>query len=956
MEARPPSLQKFLDSYLPTVRVGIDFGEHAGGVAVVKNNEILHAETFIDFHKATLEERRTLRRSRRTRHAKKMRLARLRSWVLRQKLPNGDRLPDPYLILRDPRFHVQPGLFKTQGRNPLNSSSWVERAKQGKADPAEFVRAVTLIFQKRGYKYDDRGLSELKDIELKDFLESARIPPQASDFRQDVERELKRREENSDDPSRGRKKIPLAELTALYDQACNRQHQPRIAEPRSVKEADLRAVIEGFGKNAGLSEETIQTWKRDLVGTRDSADKHRHYGLLNTVLRPARFDNRIRSGCSWCGKKTPRKARVRELAYRAAVHNLRGRDGWRDRPLTNEETQVFLEWWHDREKAPGLATLKRRLNTLNPRQARMANQLYDLLKNTDPKGRTNLCEQHLEMAAQGKTMKDAGVDWQTISERNAPNPQREHHDQRVLHRLEQILFVKGKHGPEAWRHGPVSILSLEVPEPQTERARPGQMTQRKEVSFKDRLLNELDGHCVYCGGTASDKDHIFPRANGGPDIWDNLIAACESCNKAKDNRTPFQWMGSDSLKWRSFSTRVSGVPLAPRKKQILLNETDDFPGGDPTPFARVGARPKQFVIEMGNLFTRYGVPPPELHYRIDGCHVQLIRGRQTARLRDSWLVARGGEQNFPAKDRRNLYSHAQDAALVACIPPHTWRDRIFITEGERPGRDGLVVKKTGLAIPELAPNWSAYMAQRRHPIVRVIGNYPVSWKTSFADQSFARNRRDGETGKLRISIPVQQLKAKNLKSLVSKPWRPQFTAFAQEIGLKDNQVFPADKLSERFPHLRSLQLYRQPGGTPVTMHPADGPARQVQIKPASEGVVIWRAEKKIGLSIIRPRPLLRFGESRIDPEIPAGAVLLATLRRHQTIHLPKTKNNPDGFYRVTKFQEGGITFMAESAMPQDIASKLELGRATDDTSEQPASREVVLGKSELAACFAKKTS
>jgi hypothetical protein len=449
MEAPPPSLQKFLDSFLPTVRVGIDFGEHAGGIAVVRNNEILHAETFIDFHKATLEERRTLRRSRRTRRAKKMRLARLRCWVLRQKLPNGDRLPDPYLILQNPRFHVQPGLYKTQGHDPLTLGSWIEHAKQGKADPAEFVRAVTLIFQKRGYKYDDRGLSELSDRELKDFLESARIPSEASDLRQDVERELTRREENPDDPARGRKKIALAELTALYQRACNRERQPRIAEPRSVKEAELCAVIDGFGKSSGLSEATIQKWKRELVGEKNSSGGRRHYGLLNKVLRPARFDNRIRSGCSWCGKKTPRKARVREIAYRAAVHNLRARDGWRDRPLTDQEKTVFFEWWQDREKAPGLATIKRRLNNLNPRQARMANQLYDLLKNTYPKGRTNLCKEHLEMAAQGKTMKDAGIDWQTISERNAPNPQREHHDERVLHRLERILFAKGKHGAEA---------------------------------------------------------------------------------------------------------------------------------------------------------------------------------------------------------------------------------------------------------------------------------------------------------------------------------------------------------------------------------------------------------------------------------------------------------------------------------------------------------------------------
>src|SRR5262245_127405 len=123
------SLHNQIDRFLPMVRVGVDFGEHAGGIAVVRNHEILYAETYIDFHKATLEERRRLRRGRRTRHAKKMRLSRLRSWVLRQVLPNGERLPDPYLVLKERQFQVQPGIFKAKGQDPHKSTSWLEHAK-----------------------------------------------------------------------------------------------------------------------------------------------------------------------------------------------------------------------------------------------------------------------------------------------------------------------------------------------------------------------------------------------------------------------------------------------------------------------------------------------------------------------------------------------------------------------------------------------------------------------------------------------------------------------------------------------------------------------------------------------------------------------------------------------------------------------------------------------------------
>lgn len=946
-----PFLHRRLSEFLPEIRVGVDFGEHAGGIAVVRNNEVLHAETYVDFHEADLENRRRLRRGRRTRHAKKMRLARLRSWVLRQRLPDDSRLPDPYWILSEQNRHfwVQPGIYQKKGADPISAPSWIELAEKGEVDAAGFVRALTLIFKKRGYKFDDRSFSEISDKDLKDFLQTARIPSEVDNLRHAIEQEINRREKNPDDPVRGRKKVAIHEFRALFEQACARLPQPRVAEHRSVKEAELIAVIDGFGRRAELPKETIARWKRELVGEKSSDGKRVHYGLLNKVLRPARFDNRLKSTCSWCDKKTPRKAKVRELAYKATVNNLRAREGWRDRPLSEAQRNDFLEWWNNCEKAPGLATIKKRLRLLNPRQAGIANQLYNLLKNDNPPGRTNLCKEHLEMAAHGKTMKDAGLDWQTLRIRNAPNPKRENHDKRVLHRLEQILFVKGKHGPDAWRHGPVSIISLEVPEPQTERAKPSQVPDRKEESFRERLLKELDGKCVYCGNAAVDKDHVFPRSKGGPDIWDNLVAACKACNDAKGDRTPFDWLGNDTTKWTNYVKRVESLPLSPRKKAILLNNTPDFPAGDPTPFARVGSRPRQFVAELGRLFKSYGVPPPQLNYELGKCHVQLVRGQLTSRLRESWLVKADGSQNFPRKDRFDLYNHAQDAAIVAGCPPHTWRDRIFLLEGERLGRNGQMVIKPGLAVPELAPDWQGFIAGRNQGIVKILGNYPVSWKTSFADETFGRNPKDTNSNKLRISKLVKDVTAEEIEKIVSRYWRDRLKLLAAELNLEGKRGFPPEKLKEKFPTLRRVQIYRQPGGILVRMRPSDGPARKMQIKLPSEGIVIWKLGEKTGLSLIRPRPLLRFGRQRFEPPIPGAAEILARLYRHEIINLPQTAKHQAGFYRVTKFQDVGVTVIRENVMPPVIAKRLDLkapkGNAVLDV--QP----LLLGKKELAELF-----
>ena len=44
--------------------------------------------------------------------------------------------------------------------------------------------------------------------------------------------------------------------------------------------------------------------------------------------------------------------------------------------------------------------------------------------------------------------------------------------------------------------------------------------------------------CAYCGKKATTLDHIFPRSRGGLWEWTNIVAACESCNFSKANRTP----------------------------------------------------------------------------------------------------------------------------------------------------------------------------------------------------------------------------------------------------------------------------------------------------------------------------------------------------------------------------------------------------------------------------------
>ena len=47
-------------------------------------------------------------------------------------------------------------------------------------------------------------------------------------------------------------------------------------------------------------------------------------------------------------------------------------------------------------------------------------------------------------------------------------------------------------------------------------------------------IYERDAHtCQFCGNGASSLDHLIPQRHGGLDRWENLVAACGTCNRNK---------------------------------------------------------------------------------------------------------------------------------------------------------------------------------------------------------------------------------------------------------------------------------------------------------------------------------------------------------------------------------------------------------------------------------------
>jgi len=104
-----------------------------------------------------------------------------------------------------------------------------------------------------------------------------------------------------------------------------------------------------------------------------------------------------------------------------------------------------------------------------------------------------------------------------------------------------VLIDRGK--AEVLEHGDGALRSASFAFPMPSvirmvylirRPRPQMRLTRREVFQRDRFT------CQYCGVQGKDLtlDHVMPRHRGGKHTWENLVAACKSCNHRKAGRTP----------------------------------------------------------------------------------------------------------------------------------------------------------------------------------------------------------------------------------------------------------------------------------------------------------------------------------------------------------------------------------------------------------------------------------
>lgn len=87
--------------------------------------------------------------------------------------------------------------------------------------------------------------------------------------------------------------------------------------------------------------------------------------------------------------------------------------------------------------------------------------------------------------------------------------------------------------------GFIRSRSMQMPMPAVIRLRYYvRVPYKTQIKLTKPALMARDKHrCQYCGDKATTVDHVIPRSRGGRHVWNNVVAACQSCNSRKDNHT-----------------------------------------------------------------------------------------------------------------------------------------------------------------------------------------------------------------------------------------------------------------------------------------------------------------------------------------------------------------------------------------------------------------------------------
>lgn len=102
-----------------------------------------------------------------------------------------------------------------------------------------------------------------------------------------------------------------------------------------------------------------------------------------------------------------------------------------------------------------------------------------------------------------------------------------------------------------------------------------------ESFLRFNLWKEQDYKCIYSGkyiprekvlSFELEVDHILPYSRTRNNSYFNKVLVYKEENQNKKERTPFEWLGKDELKWEEFKNRIENLKITEIKKRNLLRK------------------------------------------------------------------------------------------------------------------------------------------------------------------------------------------------------------------------------------------------------------------------------------------------------------------------------------------------------------------------------------------------
>lgn len=185
--------------------------------------------------------------------------------------------------------------------------------------------------------------------------------------------------------------------------------------------------------------------------------------------------------------------------------------------------------------------------------------------------------------------------------------------------------------------------------------------------LKYKLWNEQNQRCAYSFAPIkiddlfkpgyAEIDHIIPYSRSFDDSNANKVLVLGRENQNKQNRTPYEWFGSNEEKWQRFKSFVTTFKVSRKKKNMLLKE--NFDGEQAEQFRSRHLNDTRYITRFMKAFIE-----ENLMFRLEENkkrHVHTVNGAYTSLMRKRW--------GFNKNRQENDLHHALDAVIIAVSLP-----------------------------------------------------------------------------------------------------------------------------------------------------------------------------------------------------------------------------------------------------------------------------------------------